>query len=107
MRVRPTDLFQTRAWHTEQGMVDAHERLPHDPHQGGVLHELVRLIDGPSLRVLERNHTELCLTARDAGEHESDSLAGKRLRPREYRADSALAVCARFPLVGDVHGRRA
>ena len=93
--------------HAEQGVVDTDERFADDVQHARVLQMVVGLVDRTGLGVLQRHDAVIGLAAGHAGEHEAHGLARHRVGVGEERAHRSLAVRARFPLVGDLHGREA
>ena len=55
MRMSAAHLFQARARHAEQGVIDADHRLTDDAQQARVLEQVVGLVHRAGLGVLERH----------------------------------------------------
>ena len=107
MGVRAADLLEARTRHAEQRVIDAHEHLADDLQHARVLQHVVGLVHRAGLGVLERDDPVVGCPARHPREDEPDRLARHRFGHGEERAHRALAVRARFSLVGDLHGREA
>ena len=104
MGVRSAHVLQPRTRNAEQGMVDGHDRLAHDPEQARVGQELVRLVHGAGLRVLEGDDAEGGLSARHPRERMAHGVAREGFGIGEEGPHGALAVRPGLSLVGDLHG---